>query len=187
MNTIADTLAGSRAAHARGAQRLAAARCGDCCSPRCSGCRALGADRARRRARRARALARLCRALIDRRVSGAPVAYLTGTREFWSLPLNVTPAVLVPRPETELLVELALELLAARTSRASVLDLGTGSGAIALAIASERPRCARHRASISRRRRSTSRRENSRDLGAAAASTGAWAPGSRRCPASASI
>lgn len=75
--------------------------------------------------------------LIEQRVRGAPVAYLTGTREFWSLPLTVTPAVLVPRPETELLVELAL---AAPKPACSVLDLGTGSGAIALAIAAERPR-----------------------------------------------
>lgn len=83
--------------------------------------------------------------LIEQRLRGTPVAYLTGIREFWSLPLRVTPAVLVPRPETELLVELALQRLpkpAAGSSLAevcSVLDLGTGSGAIALAIASERP------------------------------------------------
>ena len=76
-------------------------------------------------------------ALALRRIGGEPVAYLTGRREFWSLELEVTPAVLVPRPETELAVELALAALA-RVSCPAVLDLGTGSGAIALAIARER-------------------------------------------------
>ncbi|MCB1842298.1 MAG: peptide chain release factor N(5)-glutamine methyltransferase [Halioglobus sp.] len=75
--------------------------------------------------------------LLARRAAGEPVAYLTGTREFWSLALKVTDATLIPRPETEILVEWALAL--PLPSGASVLDLGTGSGAIALALASERP------------------------------------------------
>jgi release factor glutamine methyltransferase len=76
--------------------------------------------------------------LVQRRQAGEPIAYLTGTREFWSLPLMVTPDVLIPRPETELLVETALELLP-ENKKCRVADLGTGSGAVALAIASERP------------------------------------------------
>jgi release factor glutamine methyltransferase len=69
--------------------------------------------------------------------AGEPLAYVTGLREFWSLPLVVAPAVLVPRPETELLVELCLARYDAAPRR--VADLGTGSGAIALALAKERP------------------------------------------------
>jgi release factor glutamine methyltransferase len=76
-------------------------------------------------------------ALVDRRAAGAPVAYLTGRRGFWRFDLAVTPATLIPRPETELLVELALARLPAGPRR--VADLGTGSGAIALALAHERP------------------------------------------------
>jgi len=76
--------------------------------------------------------------LLDRRLRGEPLAYLVRSQEFYSLPLRVTSAVLIPRPETELLVDAALELLPRGEPRA-VLDVGTGSGAIALAIKHERP------------------------------------------------
>lgn len=76
---------------------------------------------------------------LERRLNGEPVAYLTGWREFWSLELEVTPDTLIPRPETELLVELALERLPVAQAVA-IADLGTGSGAMALALATERPR-----------------------------------------------
>jgi release factor glutamine methyltransferase len=77
--------------------------------------------------------------LVERRIAGEPVAYITGHRGFWSFELEVTPATLIPRPETELVVELALARLP-HEAGAAIADLGTGSGAIALAIAHERPR-----------------------------------------------
>lgn len=75
---------------------------------------------------------------LSKRLHGMPIAYIVGTREFWSLPLRVTEDTLIPRPETELLVDLTLSLLQ-NQDHASVLDLGTGSGAVALALASARP------------------------------------------------
>ena len=80
------------------------------------------------------------RKLIQRRQQGEPIAYLTGQQEFWSLKLRVTPDTLVPRPETEHLVELALDLVP-RDAAWLIADLGTGPGTIALALARERPRC----------------------------------------------
>lgn len=78
-------------------------------------------------------------ALLARRKTGEPVAHLVGEREFWSLPLYVSAATLIPRPDTECLVEQALARLPA--AACSILDLGTGTGAIALALATERPDC----------------------------------------------
>ena len=78
-------------------------------------------------------------AWLERRLTGEPVAYILGRREFWSLELEVNPDTLIPRPETERLVELALEQLPV-DRLAALADLGTGSGAIALALAVERPR-----------------------------------------------
>jgi len=79
-------------------------------------------------------------AYVTRRALGEPVAYLLGEKEFWSLPLAVGPGVLIPRPETELVVERALAHFPTEASFAA-LDLAAGSGAIAIAIASERPHC----------------------------------------------
>ncbi len=78
-------------------------------------------------------------ALLERREDGEPLAYLLGEREFWSLPLLVSPDVLIPRPDTELLVSIALEKLPPQP--VTIIDLGTGSGAIALALAHDRPDC----------------------------------------------
>lgn len=75
-------------------------------------------------------------ALLQRRVAGEPVAYIIGQREFFGLDFETTPAVLIPRPDTELLVELALERL---PPRGRALDMGTGSGAIAVSVAHSRP------------------------------------------------
>jgi len=79
---------------------------------------------------------------LARRAGGEPLAYLLGEKEFHGLMLEVTPDVLVPRPETELLVDWAVELLVSRVAPAALIDLGTGSGAIALAVKRAHPRAA---------------------------------------------
>lgn len=99
--------------------------------------------------------------LVVRRAQGEPVAYITGRRDFWSLPLEVTPATLIPRPETELLVELALARL---PEGGRLLDLGTGSGAIALAVAKERPDATVHAVDASNAALDVAKR-NARSLG----------------------
>ena len=86
--------------------------------------------------------------LIRQRARGQPIAYLVEAAEFWSLPLKITPAVLIPRPDTERLVEAALSKIPPDADW-RIADLGTGSGAIALAIASERPKCEVHATDIS--------------------------------------
>ncbi len=79
----------------------------------------------------------LFKQFVERRLHGEPIAYIVGEQGFWTLTLKVNASTLIPRPETELLVELALDLLANKA--AQILDLGTGTGAIALALASENP------------------------------------------------
>lgn len=86
--------------------------------------------------------------LIRQRLAGQPVAYLTESSEFWSLPLKINPAVLIPRADTERLVEAALSKIPADADW-RIADLGTGCGAIALAIASERKKCEIHATDIS--------------------------------------
>ncbi len=89
------------------------------------------------------------RRLVGRRLDGVPLAHLTGTKEFWSIPFEVTPSVLVPRPETEGVVEKVLEL-STRESE-SILDVGTGSGCIAVALSKELPRAQVRAVDISER------------------------------------
>lgn len=105
-------------------------------------CSVLRCDRARLYARPEQGLSQTQAALFDERIEqraeGRPIAYLLGKKEFWSLALSVSKDTLIPRPETELLVERALALLPAGCAR-EVLDAGAGSGAIAIAIAKERP------------------------------------------------
>jgi len=78
-------------------------------------------------------------ALVARRLAHEPIAYITGRKEFWSLDFEVGPGVLIPRPDTETLVEQALKVFPDKTASLNVLDLGTGSGAILIAFLSERP------------------------------------------------
>ncbi len=75
--------------------------------------------------------------LVNRRAKHEPVAYLLGYKEFWGLPLKVNPSVLIPRPETELMVEAALDFLRSKNKQIEILELGTGSGAISVAVAHE--------------------------------------------------
>jgi len=101
--------------------------------------------------------------LVKQRAAGQPVAYLVESSEFWSLPLKVNPSVLIPRPDTERLVEAALSKIP-ESADWRIADLGTGSGAIALAIASERPKCEIHATDISPAATEVAR-ENARQLG----------------------
>ncbi len=117
---------------------------------------------------------RACMALVERRARGEPVAYLVGRRAFWSLELAVTPDTLIPRPDTETLVEQALRLIHPG-ARLRVADLGTGSGAIAAALAHERPDCRIVATDVSPAALAVAR-ENFRRLGLAnvAVFQGAW-------------
>lgn len=106
------------------------------------------------------------RAYVAQRAHGVPVAYLTGEREFWSRSFHVSPEVLIPRPETELLVELAIEAIR-RENRPRILDLGTGSGAIAVTLALECPEAEVWAVEVSEPALAVARR-NAAELGAKA-------------------
>ncbi|HEX4024887.1 MAG TPA: peptide chain release factor N(5)-glutamine methyltransferase [Steroidobacteraceae bacterium] len=147
-DNLTDRTAGQAAAHATIAAllthgRLLLARRSDCATldAQLLLAHVLGRPRSELLTHPERAVAPACasayHALLARAAAGEPLAYLTGMREFWSLPLTVTPAVLIPRPETELAVERCLALLRAGPYR--LCDLGTGSGAIALALSREQP------------------------------------------------
>ena len=96
------------------------------------------------------------RRLVEKRLGGAPLSYLTGVKEFWSIPFEVTPSVLVPRPETEVLVEKVLELASRESDE--ILDIGTGSGNIAIALAKELPRARVQAVDVSERALRVARR-----------------------------
>ena len=114
------------------------------------------------------------RKMVQRRVQGEPIAYITAKREFWSLMLKITPDVLIPRHETELLVEAALQRIPPGAAW-RVADLGTGSGAIALAIASERAQCEIQASDVSAAAIALAR-ENAESLGFSSVQfhTGSW-------------
>ena len=100
------------------------------------------------------------RRLVGRRLDGVPLAYLTGTKEFWSIPFEVSPSVLVPRPETEALVEKVLEL-SSREDEA-IVDVGTGCGCIAISLAKELPRARIEAVDVSERALRVARRNAAR-------------------------
>jgi release factor glutamine methyltransferase len=100
------------------------------------------------------------RRLVRKRLEGVPLAHLTGAKEFWSIPFEVSPSVLVPRPETEVLVEKVLEL--SSREEEAIVDVGTGSGCIAVALAQELPRARIDAVDISERALRVARRNAAR-------------------------